>query len=125
MNNPADAASDLNKLRPRFEFTIPDSERAWPTDPKQIVMREVTVAEEQLASVAASGQGIKYVYEAIKHSIIGADGKTIGWDAGGKELFLEGCSPKVRDLLTKAYHRLHLPKDESVVDFLGSMKTLV
>jgi hypothetical protein len=122
--NPTGAVIQLDSLRPRFEFKIPESERTLPGDPSVVVLREITVAEEQQASQAASGQGIKYVYEAVKYSLVEADGKPIGWADGGKERFLEGCGARVRALLIRAYDSLHMPKEQTATDFLATRRLI-
>lgn len=119
--NPGAQVAALDSARARYEFTIPDKARRWPTDPKVVELREITLQEEMAAAKAAGAEGIRYVYEGLKHSVVSADGRPITWDAGGKEAFLEGCSPLVRELLTKAFGHLHQPAADSSADFLASM----
>lgn len=119
--NPVAQAAALDSKRARYEFTIPEKMRRWPTDPRVVELREITLAEEMAAAKAAGAEGIRYVYEGLKHSVVSADGKPITWDAGGKEQFLEGCSPTVRELLTKAFGHLHQPPAAEADDFLASM----
>lgn len=111
--------------RPRYRFTFPDKVRTWTSDPKVIVMREITLAEEQQAAIAAGELGYKFAIEATKHSIVSADGKSVTWEDGGKELFLEACSPQVRELILKAYRRIHQPQAEAEADFFGGMTVVV
>jgi hypothetical protein len=111
--------------RPRFKYKIPEAARSWPSDPVEIVMRQITLGEEQAAAQVAGEQGYKFAWEATKHAIVSADGRPITWDDGGKERFIEGCSPKVRELLLKVYRRIHQPTPEVDADFFGSEAVVV
>jgi hypothetical protein len=124
-DSPQGAAQALTAGRPKYQFKIPEKARVWTTDPAVVVLREITLAEEQSANTSAGGFGYKFTMECVKHSIVSADGRAITWEAGQKDIFLEGLSPKVRDLLTRAYGRIHQPVEEESEDFFGSMTTVL
>lgn len=118
--HPLAQASALDAGRPKHEFTIPESARTLATDPKQVCLRQLTIAEEMRAVNASQALKTSAAYELIKAAIVEADGKPVTWDAGGKESFLEGCSPKVRQLLISAFERVNTPQAKEVEDFLAS-----
>lgn len=121
-NNPSTEVAALTANRPKFEFTIPESCRVLPSDPKTVVLQLITVAEEGLANKAATAQGGQFAYEALKHSIYSADGRPITWESAGKDHFLEGCSSKSRNLLLRAFERIHVPQPQESEDFFASQK---
>lgn len=109
----------------RYSFTVPARSRSWPSDPEKVVMQPITVAEQTRAAEIAGGIGLRFAYESMKASIVEANGTPVTWEDGGKEKFLEGCSPAVRELLLAAYHKIHNPPDRDSEDFLASMTTEV
>lgn len=116
--NPQAAASTLGTARRKYR--VPDAVRG-PNDPAEVVLREITLAEEKLANARSkSPSGDELAYEMLKHSIVEADGQEISWDAGGKERFLEKVSPQMRQLLLQAFNKIHIPRDSAVTDFLAS-----
>jgi hypothetical protein len=124
--NPMGQAAALAAARPRYKFIVPETSRAWPSDPKVVVLREITISEEtQAATRAGGGALLKHLYECLKYAIVSADGVNITWEDGGKERFLEGCSPKVATLLVRAYNHVHQPQEEDSAAFLSSATTVV
>lgn len=124
-NSPASAAQALASTRPKYQFKIPESVRKWPTDPAVVVLREITLAEEQAANSMAGGFGYKMSVECLKHAIVSADGKAITWDGADKEVFIEGLSPLTRDLMLRAYSRIHNTAEAVQEDFFASMQTVL
>jgi hypothetical protein len=123
--SPQAAAQTIAAGRPKYRFTFPESVRRWASDPQSIVMKELTLAEEQMANTVANGFGYKMTLECLKHTIIEVNGQPLTWDGAAKETFLEGCSPPVRDLLIQAYVRLHQTKEDAREDFFASMTTAI
>ena len=122
--NPVAAAAALS-VGPRFTFTVPESARLLPTDPATITLKSITVAEEMRALKSAEVAGNIAAYELIKASIIEVDGKPLTWDGGAKDIFVEGLSPKVRQLIIKGHTKLHGTSDKEDDDFLGSMIAVI
>jgi hypothetical protein len=118
------AAQTLAAQHPSYVFIIPATVRAWISDPTTVSLREITLAEEMSASQMASG-GFGFAYECLKHAVVSADGQPITWDEAGKERFLEGCSPRVRNLLVKAFSKLHEPAKKEEEDFFAEMRVVV
>lgn len=125
MANPVAEAQALASARPRFEFTIPESERDYPSDPRTVTFQLISIAEENMANQAAESTKNPFAYEALKHAVVAANGSPVTWDAGAKERFIEGCSAKVRTLLLRAFERLHAPSAKGSDDFFASMKASV
>lgn len=119
------AAAALAASKPRYKFSIPETARQWPTDPRIVIFREITVSDEMHAAEIAGGVGFKFAYESLKAAIVEVDGKAITAMAGERETFIEGCSPKVRDLLLKAHNKLHSPDPGDGDAFLASMTVVV
>lgn len=125
-SSPIAAAQALAAGRPKYRYTIPESARAFPTDPKQVVFKMVTSIEEEQALATAGGVfGLKFYNELTKHSIVAADGRPVTWENDGKEAFFEACSPKVRDLLMKTYKKLNMASDKEEEDFFGSQEIVL
>lgn len=121
--NPAAQAATLQDARPKIKFTIPESERLFlKTDPHTVVMRPITLGEEERAATRAAAKKTLVSYEMLKEALYQADDKLLTWDGpNSREVFLDSCSPTVRDLLLKGYAKLHLSEKEPTEAFLASM----
>lgn len=112
-----------NRPGPKYTFTFPDSARLLDTDPKTITIAPLTLAQELEGNkVAEAGNN---VFAKVAMSICAIDGKAVDWVGGGLDAAIEKCSPKVRDLIMRAYLKVHMPAQEDTAAFLDSMATTV
>lgn len=121
-----DIAREANQAVSRFPlhtFTFPDEVRELPSDPKTIVLRQLTFGEEQQALEAATANKTSFVLEGAMRSVLKADNKDITWESNGKEIFFSGLSNKVRDLVVRAFSKVSLPDPKVIDDFFASEKT--
>ena len=107
---------------PRTTFTFPEAVRTA-TDPKKIVIRQLTYNEEKAAMEAKEHGGGSFAAEGCKRAICEADGKPITWTNDQAETFFMGLSNKVRDLAVQGFVRVALPNKAEIDDFLASAKT--
>ena len=120
--NPLAEVSKVSN-RTRYTFTLPDKLRERETDPKVVVLQEMSLTDEQRATARAKdGPASAISYELLKASVVEADGRPVTWNNAEKERFVEGLSSKARAALLHAYAKIHVPDDKDVADFLGSMK---
>ena len=119
--DPASIARQQSEARVKHAFTLPDSARSA-SDPKVIVLQEITMLEEKLAAKNAEVNK-QLAYESLKYSLYSADGVVIPWEK--IDSFLGGCSPRCRDLLLKAYLATHYAKDVDTESFLASETQIV
>lgn len=123
--SPAVAASSLAAAQTRYKYTIPEAVRSFATDPREVVLKELSVAEESRVSKIAQNKGGEFAYEALKAAVVEVDGSPLTWDNGAKDIFIDGLSPRVRTLLLEAYKRLHIPQDEDLDSFFKSQTTIL
>jgi hypothetical protein len=113
--------------RPRFTFTIPPEERAYPTDPTRVTLVPLRVSEEMEAEkVAMAGprdadmetlRGL----ELVRRAVVAIDGKPVNWSSPLGPEWLERCSPQVRSRVRQAYNRVHMPREKNDAGFFDSM----
>jgi len=144
--NPGSIEQMLLGKIPKHTFTIPDeifaldkdgnpakdadgnpirlsrSPREFATDPKIIVLRQLTYGEEIQALQACNLHNTDYKYEAAMRSVIAADGKDITWTNNEKETFFAGLSQAVRELVLYGFQAISMPTTKATADFLASEK---
>lgn len=105
---------------PEYTYKIPESAREWVKDPTSVTIRSFTVGTE-LDSINAAGAAGAMAFELLQRIIIRMNGQPVdqGFDV------LTGCSPKVRNLLTKAVNTLFLPDEAETKAFLESREVHV
>lgn len=111
--------------RIRFTYTIPESERAFETDPHTVTLVPLRVSEEmeakKLAGASRGGdRDTKEVMELMRRAVVAVDGKPVDWASPLGPEWLEQCSPQVRLRVLRAYNDVHVPKEENDADFFGS-----
>ena len=136
--NPSSIESALLGKIPKHSFDIPDDKfesdesgapmlvrkgvREFETDPKKIVIRQLTYSEELQALQAAATRNTTYQYEGAMRSVVSADDKPITWANNEKETFFAGLSQAVRELLLRGFSKIALPTPQATQDFLASEK---
>lgn len=115
---------DLPKTK-RIARTYKVPAKDWPDGPKELTLVELTPDEELLALARAAGRPGARTQELVKQCVVGADAAVLSpADSSVDELW--GKMPsRVRELVTAAYQRIHLPKEEEVDDFLATEKATV
>lgn len=105
---------------PEYTFTVPESAREWQKDPTSVTLRSFTVGTE-LDSINAAGTAGVMAFELLQRIVIRLNGKPVdqGFD------LLADCSPKVRNLFTKAVNALFLPSEDETKAFLESREVHV
>lgn len=116
--------------RPETRFEIPESSRTYPTDPKSVTMRPLTLREEMEAEKAAAAMGGTRRAEAaelVRRMVVAVDDKPVDWGSTGPNgpEWYERCSPKVRDIIAGAYLPLNVPSEEERQAFLASRRVSV
>jgi hypothetical protein len=124
MQDPGQAVSAAYAKLARTTFTIPEGARS-PTDPKKITLRELTVEEEKAAMRAAQGNIQEYMLEGAMRSLDAIDGKAVTWEANEKQNAFGALSPKVRELVTRGFGVITLPKNTDSEAFLASAQTAI
>lgn len=109
-NAPDPIAASMASTRPRFTYSIPDEARLFASDPREITLEPLTMAQEQMALKAASAGG-HVGFELAKHAVVAVDGRPLTWEGGAKDKFLETVSPPVRQLVLLAYDQIHNPNE--------------
>jgi len=124
--NPVAQVANLNAGRPKFKFRFAPEDRQFVTDPQEVVLTLITLGEEQRAAARAESQKVSLSYEVLKEALVSVDGKELGWSGqDSKELVVERSSPHVRDLMLKAYHKLHIASEDASKAFLATMEIVV
>lgn len=107
--------------RPRYSFTIPESARAFPSDPHQFIIVPITVSEEKQANEVAEGTKSPLIFELIKHAVVELDGRPLSWN-GTERDWIDRASPKVRELVFAAFAKVNKPDADEMKSFLDSLK---
>jgi len=108
--------------QPKYEFKVPHSCRVKDTDPRKLVMCELTAGQEELgAKLAKDGTGMRLASELAKLSVYSVDGKVVNHGEAGGEFYWAKWSAKVRRLVLQGYAKIHNTKDEEDDGFLESM----
>lgn len=106
-----------------YTYDVPSSVS---TSISAIVVKELTVAEEEQVYKRAAGNNLKVANEAAKASLveITVDGevKQLRLHDGTVEQFWNTASPLLRQLIATAYADVNMAKDEDVKPFLASKK---
>ena len=124
--NPAAQAANLQAGRAKYKFTFAETDRQFEKDPKTVILRPITLGEEERASRRATEKKSLISYELLKESLYQADDTILTWDgSASREVFLDGCSPIVRDLMMKAFSSLHYAEKEASATFLATMEPIV
>lgn len=113
--------------RPRFEFDVPETARMYPEDPRKVVMVPLRVSDDLEASAIAQARSFNaavLTLEQIRRSVVAIDGKQIDWAVPGGAEWIERTSPPLRDLLIKAYNKIHTAPEDASKAFLASMKAV-
>jgi hypothetical protein len=101
-------------------YTLPDSVRALPTDPRTLTYALLTVEQEIDAERAAQGGGTAATTrELVKRSVVAVDGRAIDW-AGTDPEWYDRASPKVREQATRGFIRVNRTSGKEDADFLAS-----
>lgn len=113
--------------RPLFDFTIPEQDRVYPTDPKMVTLVHVRIRDELDAAKISGAQGTGVsgtLVELVRRSVVEIDGKPVDWGAPGGAEWLERASPPARARIMDAYHEVHAPPsgEEGKKAFLASKK---
>jgi hypothetical protein len=124
--NPAAQAASLSSARPKHRWPIDEEFRQYQTDPTSFALVPISVGEEQRASARAEAKKVGIAYEVLKEALVMVDDKAVDW-AGpdSREIVIERCSPKVRDLMLKAYHSLHVVPEEQSKAFLAKVQIII
>jgi hypothetical protein len=118
LNLAAGAAGAIANL-PRKTYTIPETARTA-TDPTTVTSRHLTFSEEKMAMEAEKNGGLSYIVEGAKRALCAADGNPLTWTNNQVEDFFASLSPKVRDLVERAFTDFCLPNKKEADAFLAS-----
>jgi len=69
--------------------------------------------------------GTMTAYENLKRAIVSVDGNVLSSSAGEREMFLEGCSAIVRDLLVRALLAKSQANEATVKNFLDTIEVVI
>jgi hypothetical protein len=120
--NLAQAAAAAESRVPRYTFTIPETSRTRPTDPKTVAIRELLYMEEKAGYKAADNGGNNWQYECAMRALYACDGKKLTWDNDEKQTRFESLSQPVRDLVVSAYLKFCVPSKKDREDFFNSVE---
>lgn len=124
--NPLNQIEEMQKARILRDFTVPETLRAAdPKLPTVITMKQLSAAEELMASKLGRNDYMAAQYAATKLSIVELDGKSVSLKDTALERFWEAASPKLRALLMTAYTTVSSPSKEEEDSFLKSMAVRV
>jgi hypothetical protein len=114
------AVSDKKASAPRYTWQVPKAARLFETDPESITLTPLTFEQDTHGNklVASSGN----IYDKIKLCVTAIDGKPVDWAGGATDKIVDSMSPPVRELLARAFTKLHLPSDEDEKDFFASVQ---
>jgi hypothetical protein len=107
---------------PRTTYTIPDSARARPKDPKTLTYVLLTIDMEidaDKASAAAGGGEKNVRRELIKRAVVAVDGRAVSWEGSDPEWF-DDASPKVRELAWYGFVKVNRTTNDEDKAFLDS-----
>jgi hypothetical protein len=89
---------------------------------KQVGLIELTADEELMATKRSRQDNVRLAYELAKQSLTEINGNKISIADGSADKAWNEMSPKLRNLVIRAYAELHAPPDEEADDFLKSRK---
>jgi len=113
--------------RERYTYKVPETARRRATDPRTVTMVDVRLSDEEEADKVASAAGggdLKFTNELIRRSVVEIDGKPVDWSAPGGPEWLERTSAPVRNLIKKAFARVHRSDKGDEDAFLASESVL-
>lgn len=102
---------------PRHTFTIPESVRTK-NDPSTITIQELSLEQDMHGQKLIEKS--KNPYDKVKLSIVAADGKPLDWGKGEVDSLFESMSARARDLVSRAFIKVHTVEDSEASDFLDS-----
>lgn len=103
---------------PRYTYKFPAAARLLETDPSSVTLVPLTLEQETHGNRLVEQS--KNFFDKILLAVVAVDGRTVNWNEASSAL--DRMSPKVRDLIGRAYIHLHSPSDEESADFLGSVQ---
>lgn len=110
------------KTRPVHTFDVPPS---LGEEIKKLGLVKLEPAEELMASKRSGSDAMRFAYELAKQSLVEIDGKPVGVADGSVDTAFTSMGPKLRQLVTLAYTKLHAATDEETKDFLSSQAVRV
>lgn len=116
-----DYEAPLNDGRLKQRFTIPASCRLKDSDPKTIVVHELTSGEVEDSARAITSQA-NLSSELAKRSIREVDGRKVSYDV--VEEMWARWSVKITVLVKQAVNKLHATSDEEDAAFFASAETI-
>jgi len=110
------------KSRPVHVYKVPMG-----VDPsiESVGLVEITSDEELMAEKLAHGDRGRIPIELAKSMISEIDGKRVSQADGSVDSAWERMTPKMRNLITSAYVRLHIPQKEETDSFFASLEVKV
>lgn len=105
--------------RVRFTYTVPEA-LARESGVSSVTMVHLTAMDEMGATKRAGMDAMRVAYELAKASLYALDGKGFSAVNSEKDIKWQAMHPKIRALVVQAYQRIHQPKEDDAVDFLGS-----
>jgi|GEM_PF-3180012 len=103
--------------RPLYDYTIPDADREFETDPHSFTIQPLTTLQEADASIEAGGDfGFKGLWVRAVRSIVQIDGKPVDPALSPTD----NWGPRCRDYLVAAYGDVHNVSKENRADFFKS-----
>ena len=119
---PDEAPTSPKSTEPRLTYTIPDSARALPKDPKKLtyvlLSIEMEIDADKAAAVAGGGER-NVRRELVKRAVVAVDGKPVSWEGTDPEWY-DGASPKVRELAWYGFVKTNRTTNAEDAAFLGS-----
>ena len=103
--------------RVEITYTIPETCRIRETDPRVVVLRELTIAQETDAHAVAEGSRaptFQLPIELLRRSVVLADGKPVDPD------WIDGVSSPCRELMGRGMMPLQMHTQGDLKDFLAS-----
>lgn len=114
-------AERQGKPRARYSYLIPKSCHRL-TEIREVTLVELTGEEEIFATKRGRNEVMLIAAELAKESLRAIDGKHVSTGDGTTDSAWREMHPKVRNFITTAYGRLHMPEQEDVQDFLESVR---
>lgn len=104
-----------------YEFPIP-SDLANDHVKETIGVVKLTSEEQEQCSQRAQDNPFRMAHEWSKCCLREVDGRPINRAEGEDETIWKAMDPQLRELVANAYNKLHMPKPDTVKDFLAGMR---
>jgi fumarate hydratase class II len=118
--DPIAAVAAMKETVYLHDYTVPEDVRLRDTDPRTVVLKELSFEEELQGNRISAASGNPY--QKVAMALVEVDGRQLSWAKREGELALAAMSPKVRDLISTEYKRLHTSNDDEDARFRATHK---